>query len=522
LKRTAFIIIGVLLVLGLLLPACEGENVENTITVAVCGPFTDLQGINMWNGANMAADEINDAGGVTIAGTDYTVVVKKVETKEATEGESGTTGSTNLQAIIDNVDFCVGGFRTEVVTVYREVAMDAQKIFMNCGAATGSLQFSVVTDYAKYKYWFKATPYNESFLVGSLLKMTGTLGSILKGTLQTYEGLNSTYVKDDYKVSLAVDGKLRVAILMENAAWCAGMVTAANYYLPLLGYTVTDSITVSPTASDISSELSTIASHNPHIIFTAFSGSVGAVYSIQKGELGIPAVTIGINVPGQQLSHFANTAGSCEGEIMLDTWAVGLENTPLTADWFEDYVTAFGVYPVYTAGTYDAIRYVCEGIEATQSLDSDVLVAWMEDPANMMTDSVASEKVGTFPIPEISTNSTAFYLSEDQVATYYDLASYGKTYVQAQWGCGYLGGSQLPNIAHDLLYGPGYATGIGSQWQRADGGTGAGQKVGIWPMDLGVNPALVDQYGNWSFAYPGTTPYILTIGGMLNIPYDPY
>jgi hypothetical protein len=46
--------------------------------------------------------------------------------------------------------------------------------------------------------------------------------------------------------------------------------------------------------------------------------------------------------------------------------------------------------------------------------------------------------------------------------------------------------------------------------------------VGIWPINLGPNPALVDQYGDWSFQYDGTTPYILPIGGMLLIPYDPY
>jgi hypothetical protein len=443
----------------------------------------------------------------------------KVETKESTEGEDGSTGTANLQAVIDDVAFCVGGFRTEVLTVYREVAMTAKKIFYNCGAATGSLQFSVVANYPKYKYFFKATPYNESFLVTSLLKMTGTIAAVLKPTLQGLEAANAAYVKDNYKVSLATGGKLRVEILMENAAWCAGMVAAANYYLPLLGFNVTGSTTVSPTDTDISDVLATIASHNPHIIFTAFSGSVGAVYSIQKNSLGIPAVTIGINVPGQQLSHWANTNGACEGEIMLDTWAVGLANTPTTVAWFNNYLSRFGRYPVYTAGTYDAIKEVCHAIEGTNSLDSDTLVAWLE--THPMTDSVASTKVAVYPMPAITVNATTglMALSEAQVKSLYDLASYNKTYVQSQWQCGYAGTTQYPNIAHDLVYGPGYATGIGSQWQIV---SGAGTKVGIWPMNLGAVPSMVDQYGNWSFAYPGTKDYILTIVGMLTIPYDPY
>jgi branched-chain amino acid transport system substrate-binding protein len=403
--------------------------------------------------------------------------------------------------------------------------MDAQKLFFNCGAATGSLQFSVVTDYDKYKYWFKSTPYNESFLVTSCLKMTGTIGNILKLTLAGLEATNSTYVKDEFKLSLAVGGQLRAHILMEDAAWCAGMVAAAQYYLPNLygpgnGFTVTGTTLVSPTATDITTEMNAIKALYPHIIFTAFSGSVGAVYSTTKADLAIPAMTMGINVPGQQLIHWANTDGDCEGEIMLDTWAVGVENTGTTAAWFDAFVARFGRYPVYTAGTYDAIYAACKAIEATDSLNPDVLIPWLENTDNAFTEGVSSPKVVYYPMPEIEITPGELYaLNESQVAEIYDLASYGKTYVEAQWQCGYLSGVQKPHIAHDIAYGPGLTTGIGSQWQLVEG---AGTKVGIWPVNLGAVPSLVDQYGNWSFAYPGTTPYILTIGGMLNIPWDPY
>jgi branched-chain amino acid transport system substrate-binding protein len=526
LKKYIFLLVAALLVLGLVLPGCGGggeqqeeeEEEENFITIAVAGPMTDLQGQNHWDGATMARDAINAAGGVDIGGTTYMVKLVQVETKESTEGEDGSTGTANLQAVIDDVDFVMGGFRTEVVSVYRDVAMDAHKIFMNTGAATGSLQFGVVTNYDKYKYWFKATPYNETFLVKSCLKMTATVGSILKGTIAAYEGGGA--VKDEFKLANAVDGKLRVHIMMEDAAWCAGMVTAANYYLPLLGFTVTGTTLVSPTATDITTEMNAIKALNPHMIFTSFSGSVGAVYSTTKSDLGIPAVTIGINVPGQEIDHWANTDGACEGEIMLDTWSSGLANTAKTVAWFNDFVDEFGRYPVYTAGTYDAVHVLCNAAEGTGSLDSDDIIPWLEDPDNAYTDGVSSPKVAYYPMPAIKITAGELYaLSEAQVAELYDLASYGKTYNQAEWMCGFASGVQQPHIAHDICYGPGLTTGVGSQWQVVDG---EGEKVGIWPVNLGDVPTLVDQYGNWSFQYPGTKKYILTIGNMLLAPYDPY
>jgi len=528
LKKILFLIIATLLVLGLVLPGCgpvaeEEEEEENFITIAVAGPMTDLQGQNHWDGATMAMEEINAAGGVTINGTTYTVKLVKVETKEATEGEDGSTGTANLQAVIDDVDFVVGGFRTEVVSVYRDVAMNAHKIFFNCGAATGSLQLSVVTNYDKYKYFFKATPYNESFLVKSCLKMTSTIGAVLKSTLAGLEtATNGTGVKDAFKLSTAAGGKLRAHIVMENAAWCAGMVAAAQAYLPLLGFTVTGTTLLSPTATDISTEMNAIKALNPHIIFTAFSGSVGAVYSTTKSDLGIPAVTMGINVPGQEFDHWANTDGACEGEIMLDTWAVGLANTGKTVAWFNKFVDEFDRYPVYTAGTYDAINMMCGAMKKAGSFDPAVLIPWLEDPDNAYTDGISSPKVGYYAMPAVTVTAGQLWaLSAAQVADWYDLASYNKTYSEAAWECGFLSGVQQPHIAHDIVYGPGLVTGIGSQWQKV---SGEGTKVGIWPLNLGpsYNAALTDQYGNWNFAYPGTKKYILTIGDMLNIPWNPY
>jgi branched-chain amino acid transport system substrate-binding protein len=548
LKKIGFLIIGILLVLGLVLPGCGGvpaeeEEEENFITIAVAGPMTDIQGQNHWAGATMAMEEINAAGGVDIGGTKYTVKLVKVQTKEATEGEDGSTGTAALQAVIDDVDFVVGGFRTEVVSVYRDVAMDAHKIFFNCGAATGSLQFSVVTDYDKYKYWFKSTPYNETFLVKSVFKINGTVGGVLKATLAGLDAAsNGTYVKSEFKVP--ADGKLRVQILMEDATWCQAMVLAAQAYLPILGYTVTGTTLVSPTATDITTEMNAIKDKNPHIIFTAFSGSVGAVYSKTKATLGIPAMTVGINVPGQELDHWTNTDGTCEGEVMLDTWAVGVATTPKTVAWFNDFMDEFGVYPGYCAGTYDAINYMCLNAMAdTGSLDPAVLIPYLEDPANAYTEGVSSPKVGYYQMPAITITAGQLYaLSEAQVKTWYpDIDDpwlritttspyYTPTagYTQSDWMAGFVSGVQVPHIAHDIVYGPDLTTGVGSQWQLVDG---EGTKVGVWPKQLYpsdtptatlVGAALIDQYGNWNFQYSGTAKLILPIVNMLNIPWDAY
>jgi hypothetical protein len=64
-----------------------------------------------------------------------------------------------------------------------------------------------------------------------------------------------------------------------------------------------------------------------------------------------------------------------------------------------------------------------------------------------------------------------------------------------------------PHTTHDLIYGPGWQTGIGAQWQW-DAAAGVWRKMGVWPRVIpGAN--LVGQYGDWSFAYPGTVSLII-------------
>jgi branched-chain amino acid transport system substrate-binding protein len=463
----------------------------------------------------MARDEINTAGGVNVNGTMYKVALVEVETAETAE-LTGLTGKANLLAAFSanpNITVCVGGFRTECLQVYREVAMDEQTLFMNAGAATDSLQFSVVSNYSRYKYFFKSTPYNSTFLVKSCLKMTSTLGAVLNGTLKAYNAtLLPAYQTDASYISP------RVAVIMEQATWCDTLYLVALGYLPCLGFNVTYSVRVDPTDTDINIEMNAIKAVNPHIIFTAFSGSVGATFSTAKAALGVPGMVIGINVPGQQLNHWMNTGGSCLGEVMLDTWAENLSNTPTTVAWFNSYLSRFGRYPVYTAGSYDSVKLVCKAIDQTNSLNSDDLVTWLENPANIMTDSVASPKIGTYPAPGTVINATMAALCVTQVQALYP-NSLNSSWIRFNttspffWpviGGGYwiydwlVGPASMPHVQHDLIYGPGLVTGIGSQWQNV---SGAGKKMGVWPKYVGpTSPSfkLSDQYGDWNFQYPGT------------------
>jgi branched-chain amino acid transport system substrate-binding protein len=507
-KRIVFLVVAILLVMGLVLPGCggtpegEGEQPDTrpAVTFAIAEAMTDITGINAWNGATMAQDEINKGAGINVGGVYHKVALVKVDTNEVVG--SPDEGVTALQAVIDDVDFVLGGFRTEKVTVYREVAMDAGKIMMCCGAATGALQYSVTKNYDRYKYWFKVTPYNENFLAQSLFRIVGTFTSQLKDKLIAA----GDTVNADYK--LTADTPIRVAIISEDAVWCAGLVIILEGQAKAKGYEVVGSWKVSPTATDISTELTAIEKTKPHLILPVFSGPVGITFVNQRAGLGIPAMVIGINVPVQVKSAWTETDGKCNGDMLLDTWGDGMTQTAKTKAFFDTYVSKYNEYPGYCAATYDAVLSLKEEIEAVSAANGWKTIAKVVDPNNIdvliqyIETHAYTGTVGTtayFPRPAIDQGGGNYALSEAQVrALYPNLTKYDQTQWQAA-SSAIIG----PCYAHDYAYGPGLQTGCGTQWQD-------GKKVGVWPIQI-AGADLKDQYGDWNFQYSGTKPVVISI-----------
>ena len=141
---------------------------QNTINVGIMGPTQWIQGQGMVEGATLAMEEINAAGGVDVGGVPHTIELTIADSgpggAEPTE-ETGRAAMLELMGV--GVDYVQGGFRSEAVFGAREVAMDFETIFQITGSATSELIDCAGTanalmdnpcgecvrdDYARYKY----------------------------------------------------------------------------------------------------------------------------------------------------------------------------------------------------------------------------------------------------------------------------------------------------------------------------------------------------------------------------------
>jgi branched-chain amino acid transport system substrate-binding protein len=232
----------------------------------------------------------------------------------------------------------------------------------------------------------------------------------------------------------------KVAIVAEKAQWTGGIVAAAQATLPKMKMQVVGLWQPSPIATDVTAELSAIRRADADIIFTALSGPVGIVIGRQMGELQIPAIQFGINVEAQKDTYWQATGGKANYVATLNTYAEGVANTSKTVAFVDGYKKRFGGMPVATSQSYDAIHLLKDTIEKNGTLDAAKLVAALEK-----TDYVDSAARLVF------------------------------------------------DKHHDVTFGPGYALGVGVQWQD-------GHQVGFWPNNWngvtygGVKPFKIPPY----------------------------
>jgi branched-chain amino acid transport system substrate-binding protein len=357
-----------LLIVGLAACATALGAQAQTIKIAILGPMSFVQGENHWAGAEMARDEINKAGGVSVGGKRMQIELIRADTNEMTSVPDATNA---VERVItrDKADFLIGGFRSEAVLAMQEVAMDYKKIFLGAGAAHSKLGANVEANYERYKYWFRYTPTKDVDLARTLFAVMGSIGQQIRTELKT--------------------DTPKVALLAEKAVWTEGLIAAAQKNLPAMKMEVVGLWQPSATATDVTAELSAIDRAGAQIVFTMLSGPVGISVGRQMGERNMKAVAWGINVEGQKDEFWKAAAGKAQFVSTLDTYAE-VEMTPKTIPFVQAFKKRYNKAPTYNAATYDAIMFLKANIEQVGSLDADKLVAAMEKAEHVGTGSIVT------------------------------------------------------------------------------------------------------------------------------------
>ncbi|MBY9008588.1 MAG: ABC transporter substrate-binding protein, partial [Candidatus Lokiarchaeota archaeon] len=336
-------------------------TMDQLFKIGILDDMNHITGEHAWNGAMLAAREINEAGGLFINSTHYYIGLVAENTFEV-EPEldlDKAIDAANRMISDNNPHIIMGGFRTDAVIHYIEPIMDAKIPFICTGATTDLLTQNVLDNYIRYKYFFRAM-LNASKIGGDIINYIPYLAKTLTGIL----GKEVT----------------KVGILREDLEWTVPMANALNFYLPLFGLEVVEEIVLPYDSSeqDLKNAWYQIDNSGAQILVPITSSYMGTLMGRTYGEVQPNCIVCGINVEAQLDNYWDDTYGGGQYEITTQG-TYRTEKTPKTIPFWDNYVSDYSMEPLFTAVcSYDAIYLLYNATSSTQSFNADQIVFGLE------------------------------------------------------------------------------------------------------------------------------------------------
>ena len=315
------------------------------IKIGVIAEAQSIAGSSISKGAQLAADEINEKGGVD---------GRKVEIIVYDNHSSAADSVRAFQRAVseDHVNVVIASYISEVVLALQPWSSRLKTVMITPGASSDVISANIGKNYESLKYSFHG--YVTSTSLANLVCEAG---------------------KD-----LIVGGiKAKTAVIMsEDAAWTTPLDTGYEACLPKIGIKVLDHIRFSPDTTDFTPIFNKIESSKPDVIMTGIS-HVGVQPTVQWKNQQVPMPMFGISSQSTNATFWGDTNGAAAGVLFQSISGPGVAVTPKTIPFVDAYTKKFGAPPSYAGYTaYDQVFYLTEAIKRAGSDDQDKLVTEIE------------------------------------------------------------------------------------------------------------------------------------------------
>jgi branched-chain amino acid transport system substrate-binding protein len=330
---------------GLALAVATPGYAADTIKIGVIAEAQAVAGSSIPQAAQLAADEINAAGGVD---------GKKIEIVSYDNHSSAAESVRAFQRAVseDHVNAVIASYISEVVLALEPWTGRLKTVMVTPGAASDVITQNIAKDYDNLKYTFHGY-------------------------------LTSTSIADSVcapaKDLLVNQLHMKTAVVMsEDAAWTTPLDAEYLKCLPEIGLKVLDHIRVSPDTTDFTPIFNKIEGEKPDVMITGIS-HVGVQPTVQWKQQEVPIPMFGISSQATNSSFWNDTNGAVEGVLYQAVSGPGVAVTPKTLPFVNAFKAKYGNFPSYCGYTaYDEVYYLADAFKRAGSTDSDKLVDALE------------------------------------------------------------------------------------------------------------------------------------------------
>ena len=315
------------------------------IKIGVIAEATSVAGSSIPQAAQLAADEINAAGGIN---------GRKVQIVSYDDHSTASEAVRAFQRAVsvDHVNAVIASYISEVVLALQPWSGRTKTLMVTPGAASDVITQNIAKNYDHSKYTF------EGYLISTS---------------------QSDLVCDAAK-DILVDGLhlKSTAIISEDAAWTTPLDAEYLKCLPQIGLRVVDHIRFSPDTTDFTPIFNKIEGERPDVMVTGIA-HVGVQPTVQWKQQEVPIPMFGISAQASNSTFWNDTNGATEGVPYFGVSGPDVAVTPKTLPFVNAFQKRFGNFPSYCGYTaYDEVFYIADAIKRAGSTDPDKLVDAME------------------------------------------------------------------------------------------------------------------------------------------------
>jgi branched-chain amino acid transport system substrate-binding protein len=330
---------------GLALALATPGYAAETIKIGVIAEAQAVAASSIPLAAQLAADEINAAGGVD---------GKKIEIVSYDNHASAAESVRAFQRAVneDHVNAVIASYISEVVLALEPWTGRLKTVMITPGAASDVITQNIAKDYDNLKYTF------HGYLTSTSLSdsVCAAAKDLLVGQLH-----------------------MKTAVVMsEDAAWTTPLDAEYVKCLPTIGLQVLDHIRVSPDTTDFTPIFNKIEGEKPDVMITGIS-HVGVQPTVQWKQQEVPIPMFGISSQATNSSFWNDTNGAVEGVLYQAVSGPDVAVTPKTLPFVKAFKAKYGNFPSYCGYTaYDEVYYLADAFKRAGSTDPDKLVDALE------------------------------------------------------------------------------------------------------------------------------------------------
>lgn len=249
-------VISILLIVVVLIAGCTSQPSSSTkselkigVVASMTGPASTT-GKDIWESAQLAADEINANGGVYVKELNTKIPIKLIQGDDESTREGGQKAISRM-ITQDNVDLLVGGFSSAVVSAHQSIVADNKVPYIITGASTPVITRRTDVDTS---YMFHHAPTTDDSGGQTTLFINDTIRPAVNA-----------------KFGYAEDRPLRLAILYQDSPYGKGHQTAIKDTIAKnnLKIDVVSEEAFKMGESDFRTVLTSIKSADPDVVYVA-------------------------------------------------------------------------------------------------------------------------------------------------------------------------------------------------------------------------------------------------------------